>query len=118
MTVHDGRALLGAPVCAGGVRLGTVDAVWVDATDTALGVEVAMAWKGGSKFVPLAAASVRDGIVSAGSFAFMPPATASYYATRGARRIRGRREGGAAGNTRDRVGFDSHLGGYDARRVA
>ena len=89
MTDADGRALLGAPVCAGGVRLGTVDAVWVDATHTALGVEVAMAWNGGTKFVPLAAACVRDGIVSAGSFAFMPAAMTAFYATRGARRIEG-----------------------------
>ncbi len=87
MTDDDGRALLGAPVCAGGVRLGTVDAVWVDATHTALGVEVAMSWNGGTKFVPLAAACVRDGIVSAGSFAFMPSAMTAFYATRGARRI-------------------------------
>ena len=89
MTDDDGRALLGAPVCAGGVRLGTVDAVWVDATHTALGVEVAMTWNGGTKFVPLAAACVRDGIVSVGSFAFMPAAMTAFYATRGARRIAG-----------------------------
>jgi hypothetical protein len=87
LTDETGQALLGAPVCAGGVRLGTVDAVWVDETHTAVGVEVAMTWNGGTTFVPLAAASVRDGIVSAGSFAFMPLAMTAFYAARGARRI-------------------------------
>ena len=85
-------------MCAGGVRLGTVDAVWVDETHTALGVEVAMAWNGGTKFVPLAAACVRDGIVSAGSFAFMPSAMTAFYATRGARRIARGRERIASGS--------------------
>jgi hypothetical protein len=89
LTDDDAQALLGAPVCAGGVRLGTVGAVWVDATHTALGVEVAMTWNECTKFVPLAAACVRDGIVSAGSFAFMPSTVTAFYATRGARRIDG-----------------------------
>ena len=111
MRDDDGRTLLGAPVCAGGVRLGTVDAVWVDETDTALGVEVAMAWNGGAKFIRLAAACVRDGIVSAGSFAFMPTATTAFHGTRGARRIAGGRERIASGITRDRVGLDLHHGG-------
>ena len=111
MRDDDGWALLGAPVCAGGVRLGTVDAVWVDETDTALGVEVAMAWNGGAKFIRLAAACVRDGIVSAGSFAFMPTATTAFHATRGARRIARGRERIASGITRERVGLDVPPGG-------
>ena len=87
MREDGGRALLGLPVRVGGAAVGTVVAVWVDAAGTAVGIEV-----GGSRpreawFVPLRAASVHDGSVTARSHALLDASVTTFYEARGACRI-------------------------------
>ncbi len=87
MTDGEEQALLGLPVWAAGVQLGTVTAVWVDASDTVLGVEVSTTWNRSTYYLPRPAALVQDGVVSASALAFLSTAETGFYAAHGARRI-------------------------------
>ena len=71
MREDGGRALLGLPVRVGGAGVGTVVAVWVDAAGTAVGIEVGGSRPRDAWFVPLRAASVHDGSVTARSHALL-----------------------------------------------
>jgi hypothetical protein len=98
----EARGLLGLPVAVGGVRLGTVRAVWVDVTQSAVGIEVDGAWRGDTRFVPLPAVVMEDGVLRTSPFAVLDAAGAAFYERNGARRvaddsIRDRFRGRAAG---------------------
>jgi uncharacterized Ntn-hydrolase superfamily protein len=83
----DAGALLGLPVCADGVRLGTVGAVWVDRDGAALGMEVTSAWSAVTHYLPYGAASVRDGAVRTSSLTILAAGPTSFFAEHGARRV-------------------------------
>lgn len=87
MSAEKARALLGLDVCADGVRLGTVGAVWVDAADAVLGFEVTSAWNGTTQYLPFAAAKLRDSVVRASSLAFLGSGPTSFFVENGARRV-------------------------------
>lgn len=89
--------LLGLPVRAGGVRLGTVAAVWVDASDVTVGVEIANGWARGARFLPLPAARVGNDAVCASPHALLSDREAAFYERNGARRV-------ATGDARDTLG--------------
>ena len=86
MTI-EARALLGLPVCADGVRLGTVGAVWVDGSDGVLGIEVNGAWNSATHYLPYAASRVIDGTVSTSSLAVLASGPTSFFAEHGAKRV-------------------------------
>jgi hypothetical protein len=79
--------LLGLPVRADGVRLGTVAAVWVDARDDVLGMEVRSAWSKDSHYLPYATASVREGAVHTSSLTVLGAGPTAFFAQQGARRV-------------------------------
>lgn len=87
MTDEPARALLGLPVCTDGVRLGTVAAVWIDAGDAVLGMEVAGAWNGTTHYLPFAAATLGDRMVSASSLAILGAGPTAFFVEQGARRL-------------------------------
>jgi hypothetical protein len=86
LTVEAG-ALLGLPVCADGVRLGTVGAVWVDGSDGVLGIEVNGTWNSATHYLPFAASRVIDGTVSTSSLAVLASGPTSFFAEQGAKRV-------------------------------
>ena len=86
MTI-EARALLGLPVCADGVRLGTVGAVWVDGSDGVLGIEVNGTWNSATHYLPYAASRVIDGTVSTSSLAVLASGPTSFFAEHGAKRL-------------------------------
>jgi hypothetical protein len=83
----DARVLLGLPVRADGVRLGTVGAVWVDDGDGVLGMEVESAWSGATHYLPYATASIHDGTVTTSSLTVLESGSTSFFAEQGARRV-------------------------------
>jgi hypothetical protein len=83
----EARALLGLPVCADGVRLGTVGAVWVDGSDAVLGIEVNGTWNSATHYLPYAASRVIDGTVSTSSLAVLASGPTSFFAEHGAKRV-------------------------------
>jgi hypothetical protein len=92
----DARALLGLPVWADGVRLGTVGAVWVDTREAILGMEVTSTWSSAPNYVPYATASVRDGTVSTSSLTVLGVGPTTFFAEQGARRVAGTQARGFA----------------------
>ncbi len=87
MTPDIARGLLGLSVRADGVRLGTVGAVWVDAQDEVLGLEVRSTWNDGTHYLPYATVSVRDGAVNTGSLTVLGTGPTTFFAEQGARRV-------------------------------
>ena len=88
MTEEEARALLGLPVDVGGVRLGTVAAVWLDLARAAVGVEVGGRWNNGdTRFVPLPALSIGEGVLRASPFAVLTRGEATFYEVNGAERV-------------------------------
>ena len=81
------HALLGLPVCADGVRLGTVGAAWIDRSGIVLGMEVTSAWSSVTHYLPYATASVRDGTVSTSSLTVLAAGPTSFFAEQGATRV-------------------------------
>ncbi len=88
MTI-DARGLLGLPVCADGVRLGTVGAVWGDRSDAVLGMEVESAWSPATHYLPFATASVHDGTVTTSSLTVLAAGPTRFFVEHGARRVAG-----------------------------
>ena len=87
MTNDVARELLGLPVRADGVRLGTVGAVWVDARDEVLGMEVRSVWSKDIHYLPYATASVREGAVHTSSLTVLRAGPTAFFADQGARRV-------------------------------
>jgi hypothetical protein len=87
LTNAPARALLGLPVCADGVRVGTVGAVWIDATDVVLGMEVTGSANGTTHYLPFAAAKLGDRVVNASSLAILATGPTAFFVEHGARRI-------------------------------
>ena len=87
MTDEPARVLLGLPVCADGVRLGTVGAVWMDTAGGVLGMEVAGAWNGTTHYVPFAAAKLGDRVVTTTSLAILVSGPTAFFVEHGARRV-------------------------------
>ena len=87
MTNDVARELLGLSVRADGVRLGTVGAVWVDARDEVLGMEVRSAWSKDIHYLPYATASVREGAVHTSSLTVLGAGPTAFFTEQGARRI-------------------------------
>jgi hypothetical protein len=88
-------------VCADGVRLGTVGAVWVDGSDGVLGIEVNGTWNSATHYLPYAASRVIDGTVSTSSLAVLASGPTSFFAEHGAKRLA----------TTETVGFANAQGG-------
>jgi hypothetical protein len=87
VTEGDGRSLLGFPVRASGVRLGTVTAAWVYRRRVVLGLEVSSAWDADTRFLPVPAARVGNDSVTPSSLAFLTAAETAFYERNGAYRI-------------------------------
>lgn len=87
MTDDAARTLIGRSVCTDGVRLGTVSAVWLDAKDAVLGMEVTSSWSETTHYLPFAAASIGDGVVRASSLAILRTGPVAFFAEQGARRV-------------------------------
>lgn len=87
MTNDVARELLGLSVRADHVRLGTVGAVWVDARDEILGMEVRGAWSKDVHYVPYATVGVRDGGVHTSSLTVLGTGPTTFFAEHGARRV-------------------------------
>ena len=87
MTPEVARELLGLSVRADGVRLGTVGAVWVDAQDEILGMEVRSAWSKDTHYLPYATVSVRDGAVNTSSLTVLGTDPTTFFTDQGARRV-------------------------------
>ena len=87
MTPDVARELLGLSVCADGVRLGTVGAVWVDTRDEVLGLEVRSAWSKDIHYLPYATVSVREGAVNTSSLTVLGTGPTTFFAEQGARRF-------------------------------
>ena len=87
MTDEPAWALLGLPVCADGVRLGTVGAVWIDAMNSVLGMEFTSASNGTTHYLPFAAAKFGDRVVSASSLAILGAGPTAFFVEHGARRL-------------------------------
>ena len=81
------RELLGLSVCADGVRLGTIGAVWVNARDEVLGMEVRSGRSKDIHYLPYATVSVRDGAVNTSSLTVLGAGPTTFFAEQGARRI-------------------------------
>jgi hypothetical protein len=80
--------VLGLPVRHQALRLGTVSAVLVSATDDAvLGMIVTSAWGGPDRFLPLAAAFVTPDGVESSPLALLSADDAGFYEREGARRV-------------------------------
>ncbi len=80
-------ALLGLAVRADGVRLGTVGAVWVDAADHVLGMEVCGKGNEGGHYLPYQAARVENDAVEASPLAILGIEPVGFLRRRGARRL-------------------------------
>lgn len=87
MTNDVARELLGLSVHADGVRLGTIGAVWVDARDEVLGMEVRSAWSKDIHYLPYATVSVRDGAVHTTPLTVLRAGPTTFFAEQGARRV-------------------------------
>ncbi|MCZ7590117.1 MAG: PRC-barrel domain-containing protein [Gaiella sp.] len=87
MTDEPARALLGLPVCADGVRLGTVGAVWMDTAGGVLGMEVTSAWNDTTLYLPFAAAKLGDRVLRASSLAILGTGPTAFFEQHGARRV-------------------------------
>ena len=87
MTPDVARDLLGLSVRADGVRLGTVGAVWVDARDDVLGLEVWSAWSKDIHYLPYATVSVREGAVNTSSLTVLGTGPTTFFTAQGARRF-------------------------------
>ena len=87
MTDDAARPLLGLPVYADGVRLGTVGAAWIDPSGVVLGLEVTSAWTATRSYVPFPAAIVDDGAVRTSSLAILGVGPITFFAEQGARRV-------------------------------
>lgn len=87
MTNDAAAELLGLSVCADGVRLGTVGAVWVDARDEVLGLEIRSARSRDVHYLPHATASVLDGAVHTSSLTVLGAGPTTFFAEHGARRV-------------------------------
>lgn len=87
MREEEARGLLGLPVDVAGVRLGSVAAVWLDGTRSAVGVEVEGGWRGDTRFVPLPAVTLVEGVLRTSPFAVLTAAEATFYERNGAHRI-------------------------------
>ena len=87
--MSDGRAraLLGLPVCSDGVRIGTVGAVWIDAADGVLGIELTGSRNGTSRYLPFAAARLGDLAVHTSSLAVLGAGPTTFFEEHGARRV-------------------------------
>lgn len=82
------ESLLGLPVRHRALRLGTVSAVLVSATEeTVLGMIVTSAWGGPDRFLPLAAAFVTPDGVESTPLALLSEDDAGFYERQGARRV-------------------------------
>lgn len=81
------RALLGLAVWADGVRLGAVDAVWIDPGSGVLGLEVEGAWNDTTHYLPFAAARIEGGVVRASPLAVLETEAIAFFADRGAVRV-------------------------------
>jgi hypothetical protein len=64
-----------------------VSAVWVGADCAVIGLEVTSAWGGEPQFLPVHAAAVEDGAITASALTFLAPSDAAFYERNGARRI-------------------------------
>ena len=81
-------ALLGLPVRADGVRLGTVGAVWVDAADRVLGMEIRGKGNKTGRYLPYQAARLENDIVEASPIAILAGIEpVGFLRRRGARRV-------------------------------
>ncbi len=81
-------ALLGLPVRADGVRLGTVGAVWVDAADRVLGMEIRGKGNETGHYLPYQAARLENDIVEASPLAILGVIEpVGFLRRRGARRV-------------------------------
>jgi hypothetical protein len=85
--LSNAPTLVGLPVCADGVRLGTVGAVWVDALDRVLGMEVDSAWSADVRYLPYAATTVLNGTITTTSLSVLAIDATTFFAERGARRV-------------------------------
>jgi len=87
LTPDVARDLLGLSVRADGVRLGTVGAVWFDARDDVLGLEVWSAWSKDIHYLPYATVSVREGAVNTSSLTVLGTGPTTFFTEQGARRF-------------------------------